>query len=51
MDTTETTPKIVGWDGQSKPIIQLHAACGCKWTNNHSQLLASCSEHLIAGPR
>jgi hypothetical protein len=49
MSTTETTPKHVGWDGQSQPIIELHAACGCKWTKDQSARLASCSQHLIAG--
>ena len=49
MSTIETTPKHVGWDGQSQPIIELHAACGCKWTKDHSARLASCSQHLIAG--
>jgi len=49
MATKETTLKHVGWDGRSKPIIELHVACGCRWTKDHSARLASCLQHLISG--
>ena len=38
----------VGWDGRSDSIIQLEAACGCRWTRDGSTLIRPCSACVAA---
>lgn len=38
----EARLRSVGWDGANKPIIELRADCGCKWTQDGQYLLGTC---------
>ena len=42
------TLKVVGYDGNSKEIIQLWMPCGCSFDKNKKNLIGSCMTHLTS---
>ncbi|MDE1881966.1 MAG: hypothetical protein KGI89_15640 [Euryarchaeota archaeon] len=37
---------VTGWDGRSRPIVDVRLPCGCRYTSTGRTKVRSCSEHL-----